>query len=800
MALTGPFVLHPDVVISPVAELPAELRAQLKCDDGDFAISRPRARTTSKVLNADAARLVEEFRMPSTIVDAIIRHSRASNANPHEVLEEAYPLLGQLARYGLLVPPGSEQAAPVTQVFEEGTSVVGHEVIRCLQVLEDTELYQVRASGGDIAVLKVLRPGASHTTRLLHAQEKSILGALDGKVNPALLGSGTIDDRPYLLIGWCPGVQVLEAAEELRQQSREAGSEGLLALCCSVADAYAHLHSQQVIHGDVHPRNLLVDAGGHAWIIDYGFSRHVGGDNILPTSGRGGVSFFFEPEFAQAALDDDRPPACSMAGEQYAVAALLYQTFTGSQHQEFALERSALMRQIVHDPPLTFKQVGAQANPGVEAVLRRALSKQPKERYPSMAAFAEALHLAGHDASAANPAAPAQRQAPSAAQRLLTDVLERVEPAGELFVSGLPVAPKCSVNAGAAGIALALYRLASIQESPRLLSLADVWITRALRDSDADDAFNNAGLEATPETLGRISPNHTLSGLYCVQALISHAMGDALGQQAALHAAVDAWDLPCENLDLTLGRSSTLLAGSLLLDTAAGQPLVDARPLKEHGQKVLQGIWEELDAQSPIGESAALPNLGMAHGWAGFLYAAMRWCRSAGCEPPAAVGERLEQLAALAEPVGRGARWKWSLERPGPGVPFQYMAGWCNGSAGHTFLWVLAHQMFGDERTLRLAEMAAWNAWEDPPGIKDLCCGLAGRAYALLSLYRLTGQREWLLRARQLADRAVGAPAAPEMPAHSLYKGDLGVAVLAADLDHPESAAMPFFEAEGWTG
>jgi len=37
------------------------------------------------------------------------------------------------------------------------------------------------------------------------------------------------------------------------------------------------------------------------------------------------------------------------------------------------------------------------------------------------------------------------------------------------------------------------------------------------------------------------------------------------------------------------------------------------------------------------------------------------------------------------------------------------------------------------------------------------------------------------------------------MPAHSLYKGDTGVAVLTADLDHPEGAAMPFFSAEGWT-
>jgi len=104
VAVTDPLILHPDVVIVPVSELPAEIRTQLKCDDEDFAISRPLSRTTSKILNADAARLVEEFRKPSTIVEAIIRHSSRSGTNPQETLEEAYPLLSQLARFGLWSP------------------------------------------------------------------------------------------------------------------------------------------------------------------------------------------------------------------------------------------------------------------------------------------------------------------------------------------------------------------------------------------------------------------------------------------------------------------------------------------------------------------------------------------------------------------------------------------------------------------------------------------------------------------------------------------------------------------------
>jgi hypothetical protein len=89
--------------------------------------------------------------------------------------------------------------------------------------------------------------------------------------------------------------------------------------------------------------------------------------------------------------------------------------------------------------------------------------------------------------------------------------------------------------------------------------------------------------------------------------------------------------------------------------------------------------------------------------------------------------------------------------------------------------------------------------------IGNLCCGFGGQAYALLNLYKHTGDKAWLHRAQAQAQRA--ARSILEMPgegdykelavrAESLYKGELGVAVLAAELDRPEFSAMPFFEGE----
>jgi len=120
--------------------------------------------------------------------------------------------------------------------------------------------------------------------------------------------------------------------------------------------------------------------------------------------------------------------------------------------------------------------------------------------------------------------------------------------------------------------------------------------------------------------------------------------------------------------------------------------------------------------------------------------------------------------------------------------------GWCNGSAGQLFLFTLAHRLLGDEQWLRLAELAAWHVWDEVRGPADLCCGSAGRAYALLNLYKHTGATEWLSRARQIANEAAAMAAATTQRANTLWRGELGVAVLIADLASPENARMPFFE------
>jgi serine/threonine-protein kinase len=105
--------------------------------------------------------------------------------------------------------------------------------------------------------------------------------------------------------------------------------------------------------------------------------------------------------------------------------------------------------------------------------------------------------------------------------------------------STLP-APSASVTYGAAGLAYGLMRLARTREDGELLALADLWSVRAGARARDKSAFYNAELEINPETVGRSSPYHTMSGVHWVRASVAQAINDAVGFNQACDDLVRA--------------------------------------------------------------------------------------------------------------------------------------------------------------------------------------------------------------------------------------------------------------------
>lgn len=587
-----------------------------------------------------------------------------------------------------------------------------------------------------------------------------------------------------LLSEWIFGADATNAC--VWRQRREAHrQERLLTLCAEIASAFAEVHDSGVLHGDVHPRNVLVEGQGAVRLIDFGLAQTV--EQAGESGPRGGVAFYFDPEFAEAQRAQ-KAAMLSAAGEQYSVASLLYQLWTGVYYIDWSLERDELLRQIVEEPPVPFEARSVPAWPAIEEALRRALEKRSERRFPSMRAFAEALGALMPEAAARDRSAALHHKERAREKDLLDRILRRCAPGGDALRDGLAASPLASVNYGAAGIAYAIYSIARRRGDPQLLALADVWAQKAFRLSSHEKAFYDPELEITRGTVGEVALFHSPSGLHCVRALVSIAMGDVSGANRAIQAFLALSRGPCDKPDLTLGKASLLLGCAELVESMPSSWFVDMEPVRVRGDEIAAELATLLESDQ-LATSARIPALGVAHGWAGIAFALLRWARATGKDVHPAVVAALDELAALAEPHGDGLRWTVHNSTSPP----SYMEGWCNGTAGYAMLYGLAHEVLDAGRFGETAERAALSAWAAETQLGTLCCGLGGIGYAMLAIHRLTGSDLWLERARATTRRAA-ADSSKYFMRDALYKGAVGVAVLAEDIKRPETAAMPLFE------
>lgn len=794
--LRKPFLLPADVLLFPVAELAEHLREKLDCAEGDYAVTRPHMRSFSRIVDPATAALLEEFRQPTALIEAILRHSRTRGLDPHVLLESAFPILQAFTAATFLVPADSPLAQSVVASFAPGQIVAGYEVRRLVQVLEDSEVYQAKAENGAIVALKLTRRAPDELQLRSFVREAAILEHLAGVHGPRLIEYGAYRERTFLATSWIAGIPIGRRAQELRGERVPGQRDQLHRLCCHLLDAYCALHERGVIHGDVHPSNIIVDSDDAIYILDFGLARMLSRPD-LDHNHRAGLAWYMEPELARAILAEEQLPKSSLLGEQYATAALIYYLLCGAYYLSAAPERTVLYRQVLEAASPPFTRNGVSSWPGIEEVLARALAKAPTHRYKTMGAFRDAfsrMHRSGEH-SGRNHAT--KFVTPDWVPRLVKRV---VEPCTlELLY---PEPPRASIYFGAGGLIWFLYRSALLHNDPQRSAVADLWLRRTLDRMGKDDGFGTPQATNPPTNNVQASLYLGRSGLHLLSALVGNARGDF--QLCTQHMAqlMETDVVIEESPELLFGRSGHLVGGALLLNALGWSQKLDLQPFARGLWNQSQQLWATWQAYAKRLDEKELPHLGIAHGWAGILYAQLLLHRALNRPIADDALAALDALAARAEPHGRGVAWLGTLQHPGQtGETPSYAPGWCSGSAGYLYLWTVAAEMTNDERYLELAEKAAWHSWEHDDRNPNLCCGLTGRAFALLRYYRYTGDDLWLLRARQLAHLALdifGKTVFADSRTYSLYRGALGAALLASELDYPERAVMPLFEPEGW--
>lgn len=364
--------------------------------------------------------------------------------------------------------------------------------------------------------------------------------------------------------------------------------------------------------------------------------------------------------------------------------------------------------------------------------------------------------------------------------------LTRLADGSTLYREGLETAPTCSVNFGAAGIAYFLYRQFLVLDDRRLLDDAECWLNRAYRDASSSSAFRSQELEisGTP-----ISLYHGALGLDCVAVLIAAAKGDTAAVRCGVERFVES-SAACspESNEVARGRAGALIGCAIVLEKSGSA----SELVVERGNQLFDAITRAIRENPVLSLHATTPCLGAAHGWAGILYSLLRWCGSSGRPVPGEVTDAVLQLAGFAQADGQGARWPMRFTSP------DTFAGWCHGSAGYIPLWILADRLIGHS-LLDLAVRAGWHIWNTRTMNASLCCGLAGHAYALASLFRATHAPEWLARAEATSRLAASCALLPALPGQTyrrdgLAKGSVGVALLCGEMLRPDLASFPLYE------
>ncbi len=197
-----------------------------------------------------------------------------------------------------------------------------------------------------------------------------------------LFDSGNVDGLLWYVMPFVEG-------ETLRSRLAREGRlpvDTALQFFCEMADALDYAHHHGVVHRDVKPENVLLQSG-HALVADFGIAlalERAGGERLTRTGISLGTPQYMAPE--QAAGEH----AVDARTDVYALGAVLYEMIAGE--APFAAEsKQAVLMRVIHEPAVALSTRRSDVPSFLDAAVWRALAKHPDDRFPSAAAFADAL-------------------------------------------------------------------------------------------------------------------------------------------------------------------------------------------------------------------------------------------------------------------------------------------------------------------------------------------------------------------------------------------------------------------------
>jgi len=238
--------------------------------------------------------------------------------------------------------------------------------------------------------IKVLPPHPAMNDQFIQRfeLEAKTVGRLQHPHILPLFDYGTQDDILYLVMGLVEGGSLSDVIDMGAITMRRV--EKILR---EIASAMDYAHRQGVIHRDIKPGNILIDAEGHALLTDFGIVKMTQQGQSADLTGTGivGTPAYMAPEQAQGLELDER-------ADIYALGTVVFEMLTGQQPYLADTVMQVLVKQI-HDPVPSLLSVNPDMPEAIDDVMQKVLAKDPNDRYSSAADFAEAFSQAVHEDS-----------------------------------------------------------------------------------------------------------------------------------------------------------------------------------------------------------------------------------------------------------------------------------------------------------------------------------------------------------------------------------------------------------------
>ncbi len=243
--------------------------------------------------------------------------------------------------------------------------------------------------------IKLIRPGmASDFALQRFRSERQISASLEHPNIARLLdGGATPDGKPYFVLEYVEGEPLTAYCERRSMPVPER-----LRLFLEVCSAVMYAHQNLVVHRDIKPNNILVTADGEPKLLDFGIAKLLDPESADAAGETGTLFRMMTPDYASP--EQIRGERITTTSDVYALGVVLYELLAGKKPYRITGNTPGELMRVVceRDPEKPSVTANSRELRGdLDAIVGKAMRKEPERRYPSVAALADDIrhHLDG---------------------------------------------------------------------------------------------------------------------------------------------------------------------------------------------------------------------------------------------------------------------------------------------------------------------------------------------------------------------------------------------------------------------